>query len=231
MNIGCAGLSGRWRIAIRTACGMTSLSSSSRFTVSSVDSMESPVVLPPGRARPATRPLPKGSDAAPMTMGMFCCCLRRADRRYTAGHDDIDFRAQEIANQRGYRFDVIAIVAKLVGNVAPFDITEVAHPAHEFLAEWIVARGSRPDVPDTRRLARRVLLRAHRERPRDSSTADKRDECAALHSITSSAATSSLSGTVSPSALAVLRLITSVNLVGACTGRSAGFSPLRMRST
>ena len=30
-------------------------------------------------------------------------------------------------------------------------------------------------------------------------------------------------------ALAVLRLITISNLVGACTGRSAGFSPLRMR--
>src|SRR5262249_49980613 len=34
-----------------------------------------------------------------------------------------------------------------------------------------------------------------------------------------------------PSALAVLRLITNSYLVGACTGRSAGFSPLRMRST
>ena len=33
------------------------------------------------------------------------------------------------------------------------------------------------------------------------------------------------------SAFAVLRLITSSYLVGACTGRSAGFSPLRMRST
>jgi hypothetical protein len=32
-------------------------------------------------------------------------------------------------------------------------------------------------------------------------------------------------------ALAVLRLITSSYFVGACTGRSAGFSPLRMRST
>jgi hypothetical protein len=31
--------------------------------------------------------------------------------------------------------------------------------------------------------------------------------------------------------LAVLRLITNSYLVGACTGRSAGFSPLRMRST
>src|SRR3954463_1852320 len=51
------------------------------------------------------------------------------------------------------------------------------------------------------------------------------------HSITSSARPSTLSGTGSPSAFAVLRLITSSYLVGACTGRSAGFSPLRMRST
>ena len=32
-----------------------------------------------------------------------------------------------------------------------------------------------------------------------------------------------------PSAFAVLRLRTNSNLVGAWTGRSAGFSPLRMR--
>src|SRR5262249_28071167 len=50
-------------------------------------------------------------------------------------------------------------------------------------------------------------------------------------SITSSARASSCGGTSRPSALAVLRLITSSYLVGACTGRSAGFSPLRMQST
>jgi hypothetical protein len=31
--------------------------------------------------------------------------------------------------------------------------------------------------------------------------------------------------------LAVFRLIAVRNFVGACTGKSAGFSPLRMRST
>jgi hypothetical protein len=41
----------------------------------------------------------------------------------------------------------------------------------------------------------------------------------------------SVSGMVRPSVLAVLRLSTVSYLVGACTGRSAGFSPLRMRST
>src|SRR5438445_9246749 len=38
-------------------------------------------------------------------------------------------------------------------------------------------------------------------------------------------------GTSRPSALAVLRLTTSSNVVGACTGRPPGFSPRKMRST
>src|SRR5262249_49610942 len=54
---------------------------------------------------------------------------------------------------------------------------------------------------------------------------------AALHSITSSARASSDGGTSTPSALAVLRLITSSYLIGAWTGRSAGFSPLRISLT
>src|SRR5215475_8784461 len=106
------------------------------------------------------------------------CALRAADRSGAADYDDIDLRPQQIADQRGYRFDIITIMAKLVGDVSPFDITEVAHPAHEFLAEWIVERGSRPDVPDTRRLAR--MLRARRERP-CSGAASNSDELAPLH--------------------------------------------------
>ena len=58
---------------------------------------------------------------------------------------------------------------------------------------------------------------------------EQRDEVAPLHSITSSARASSVGGTSKPSAFVVLRLITSSYLVGVCTGRSAGLSPLRMR--
>src|SRR5215470_12541142 len=74
-----------------------------------------------------------------------------------------------------------------------------------------------------------IALRPRRERPRRRA-AEQRDELAPLHSITSSARASSVSGTVRPSALAVFMLITSSYLVGACTGMSAGFSRLRMRS-
>src|SRR5262245_41961078 len=75
------------------------------------------------------------------------------------------------------------------------------------------------------------LLRARCERPHRRRAAEQRDERAALHpphSITSSARASTVVGISSPSVFAVLRLTTSSYLVGACTGSSAGFSPLRM---
>src|SRR5262249_39258484 len=99
-----------------------------------------------------------------------------------------------------------------------------------FVERSDIARGNiattAADKSDNRH---RCLLRARRERPRHSRAAEKRDELAPLHSITSSARASSVGGTSRPSALAVLRLITSSNLVGCCTGRSAGFAPLRIR--
>src|SRR6516162_6665833 len=51
------------------------------------------------------------------------------------------------------------------------------------------------------------------------------------HSITWSARASSEGGMVTPSALAVLRLITNSIFVDWITGRSAGFCPSRMRAT
>ena len=50
------------------------------------------------------------------------------------------------------------------------------------------------------------------------------------HSITSSAATRRAGGTLRPRAFAVFKFRIVSNFVGACNGRSAGFSPLRMRS-
>jgi hypothetical protein len=49
------------------------------------------------------------------------------------------------------------------------------------------------------------------------------------YSITSSARPSNGSGMLRPSALAVLRLITRLSLTACITGKSLGFSPLRIR--
>jgi hypothetical protein len=63
----------------------------------------------------------------------------------------------------------------------------------------------------------------------DSHRLDRTSFAWRTHSITSSAAASSLSGTVSPSILAAGALMTSSNLLACITGMSAGLAPLRMR--
>src|SRR5438874_6645912 len=57
-------------------------------------------------------------------------------------------------------------------------------------------------------------------------------ECAPVdHWMISSARSRSDWGIVSPSALAVLRLMTNSNFVGCSMGRSAGLAPFKMRAT
>jgi len=70
---------------------------------------------------------------------------------------------------------------------------------------------------------RQTCVRCSRRCPHFGPKADM-----ANYSITSSARASTAGGIVRPSAFAVLRLITSSYLFGAWTGRSPGFSPLRM---
>src|SRR5262249_4811559 len=152
-------------------------------------------------------------------------------------------RAAEVHDHvRGERGQFRGILANAVGTAARHAIVNrqvLAHcPAQRTQALLQhpvaclclrVARVKRIDYADAAHAAR--LLRARRERPRGYRAAKHRYELAPLHSITSSARASSVGGTSRPSAFAVLRLITSSYLVGACTGKSAGFSPLRMRST
>src|SRR5262249_25651172 len=73
------------------------------------------------------------------------------------------------------------------------------------------------------------LLRTRHHRPR-CCPGKPRDELAPSHSITSSARASSEGGMVSPSALAVLRLITNSNFVACRIGKSAGLVPCRIRA-
>ena len=65
---------------------------------------------------------------------------------------------------------------------------------------------------------------------RSGPLSDKARCSKAAYSITSLALACSVSGTVRPSPLAVFLLITSTNLLGNWTGRSAGLAPLKMRS-
>src|SRR6516162_4492505 len=72
--------------------------------------------------------------------------------------------------------------------------------------------------------------RGEPERPPFSanSRSEQVQQIQQAYSITSSASESRLSETLTPSALAVLTLITNSNLVGCRIGRSAGLAPLRI---
>src|SRR5262245_4824145 len=94
-----------------------------------------------------------------------------------------------------------------------------------------VAWGYNLQTSNPAHIATRLLLRASDKRPCNRRGANKGDELTPLHSITSSARTIIEGGIVMPSVLAVLRLITSSNLVGCSTGRSAGLAPFAIRST
>jgi len=93
-----------------------------------------------------------------------------------------------------------------------------------------------PDAPDTSldiaRCPRRVpVLLWQIARPGTRLPNVARSSTSTAHSITWSACSSSDCATVSLSALAVLRLMTSSYLVGCSTGRSPGLAPLRILST
>src|SRR5215813_3110719 len=133
--------------------------------------------------------------------------------------------ADEVFRQFGKSLVAPLGVAVLEANVLTLDIPEII----ESLSKRVNGR-PRLDRKDTDRDYSPLLLGARGERP-SNRTADQSDKLTTLHSITCSAPASSILGITMPRAFAVLRLITSSNFVGACTGRSAGSAPWRMRLT
>ena len=76
------------RSPTRASLGTASLSISSLLVFSSTAKLDSPVTLPPGRARLATRPSPTGSAEFVITMGMVVVALFAANAvRSRCDHD------------------------------------------------------------------------------------------------------------------------------------------------
>ena len=192
-----------------------------------------PVTLPPGRLRLATRPDLTGSAPTAKTIGIVAvAALAASAAALPSGDDHGDLPANQIGRQRRQadRFDC-----------PPSDIRSRRSGLRQSrlpsgpgwnARQHGTCEGQPADAPLRKPItgiagccARAATGHAAAAPP--SSVMNSR-RC---HSITSSARASSVGGTSRPSAFAVLRLITSSNLVGFCTGRSAGFSPLRMRST
>src|SRR5262249_31808815 len=151
------------------------------------------------------------------------CCGRRLScqpRTSIERRDHGDLSANQFGRQRRQSIDLIVSPAVFDCYVLTLDIAGILQALPKS-AQTLGRPVRRCGVEEPNNRHRR-LLRARRQRPRRRCTAEQRDERAALHhSITSSAVARSVDGTSSPSALAVLRLITVWCLVGNCTGRSA----------
>src|SRR5262245_62267125 len=111
-------------------------------------------------------------------------------------------------------------------------MSELPHPAQEAFDEgcahlasaWRYPGDHGPFRRNLRPRSKRSEYRTGRRR-----AAEQREDLAPPdHSITSSARASKVAGTSRPSALADLRLMISSTLVTCWTGKSTGFSPLRI---
>jgi hypothetical protein len=144
--------------------------------------------------------------------------------------DHIRLEINQLFREHPQPVNVSAGPTDLHLHVAAVGPTRFSKPLHEtgkeglYLRIAFVPRHEHADPPQ-----QAALLRTRRERQCRCCTAEKRDELAPSHSITSSAAFSRPYGTVRPNVLAALRLITRSNLDDCWTGKSAGFSPLRIR--
>src|SRR6516162_433825 len=168
--------------------------------------VENPVRSPPGRPKSCTKPEPFGSATSTKTMGMPLFLIAAV-----AGVDRLTTRSGRIAT--------ISLAATLGQTV--FERGGLRLSAG---IAWRESTHQHRDAPFPL-----WPLCSRCERPCGDHSAGERDELAPPHSVTSSAATSSLSGTVRPSILAVSALINSSNLLACTTGKSAGLAPLRMR--
>ena len=191
------------------------------------------MVLPPRYAKLATKPCATGSITVVNTFGtvrVACCAARKATlelAKITSGGRIQQFRHGDASPLVIGR--IPAIVDLKIAADNPAKLLEFLPESREPALSFLITFGelyhySNPPHP-------LGLLRTSRKRPREGRAADKGDELAALHSITSSAVARSDGAMVTPSALAVFRLIAISNSVGCWTGKSLGLAPFRMRST
>ena len=106
-------------------------------------------------------------------------------------------------------------------------------PSSARLPQWGHSRRSnrQQDFADVRYAFNNDRLCASRRTDAMCQEATYAAQQIVVYSITSLAIASSLSGIWRPSALAVLRLITKLNVEGSCIGRSAGLVPRRIGAT
>src|SRR5262249_39174532 len=155
-------------------------------------------------------------------------CIPRGERSGRAlGHDHLSPPLHELRCERRKKVSLSVAEAVIEADVLPLDPAELAHAIAQRIEQETRGLPIGKAGHQHANVANGRVLSACRHWPRRRRAAEQGDELAPPHSITSSAVICMISGTVTPSAFAVLRLMTSSTLVGCITGSSAGFSPLR----
>src|SRR6266404_4686732 len=123
------GVSGLNINPIRVAPGRASLRSSTRLPVSPSRPciIDTPVMLPPGRARLAAKPAPTGSPVI-TTTGMVVVKVWRADRKVTECDQDIRPELHQLGGKIGNTIGPPLAKAVVDDNVLPLDIAELLKP-------------------------------------------------------------------------------------------------------
>ena len=217
--------------ASRRRFGKISRKCSRRLAPRSRDWLESPVTFPPGLAKDATRPLPIGSPATGHTIGMTAvACLAASAGSVAIANITSTWsltNSAAISTKRSgrpspQRYSILMVRP----SIQPSSRSRWTKAAAHAPCEIAVLEPKNPMVGGVPACCA-VATSGHATAAPPSSVMNSRRS----HSITSSARASSVGGISRPSALAVLRLITSSNRSGAWTGSPLGFSPSRMRST
>src|SRR4029077_1702448 len=131
--------------------------------------------------------------------------LRRKRTWRVDRYDDVDLESNQLRGKSGKSLKLLFCRTELEEKILAFNITRFAQCFAQLRPQGLHIGISYEEAANSIDLR---LLCPRRERPRCRAAA-QRDELAAVHSITSSARASSVGGTSRPSALAVLRLMTS----------------------
>src|SRR5262245_59628203 len=156
------------------------------------------------------------------------------------GEDDINLERNQFSRESGEPLRLPLGIAVFNHEVAALDVTEVTQSLEEGLNHVGGSGHVEGQEAYSSDLGRLLGLGSERAEGAEEG-APVHHRCPSLsfrtstaptsHSITWSARCSSDGGIFRPSALAVLRLMTSSNLVGCSTGRSLGLAPLSILST
>src|SRR5215470_16217586 len=159
-------------------------------------------------------------------------CLLGCDRCRRSSRDDhVNLEPEQFFREARESLWPTVSRAILHDDVLSLRISELLEPLPECLQVGGV-RCSRYDFQQTDTIDLSRRLRLHGDRRGEEPTSERAKERPPFHySITSSARASSDGGTVRPSALAVLRLMTNRNVVACWIGISLGLAPRRTLST